>query len=159
MEERTVYILWTVGLLWGASASVFVAILWARIKGTEVFLHETLKAFRTDMEAWEAKVPESRLQGLENTITSLRTRIDTAALENNVYREQVHKSMQRFDQIMRRNERALITKAEKQLTEDGVDDSPDEIPLGDVRPPNHQGARRPTRAELREQLRAKANRR
>lgn len=139
---------------WCLVMSVFAAILWARVKGTEHFFHEAMRGLRDDIEKFEAKVPEARLQELESALQAFRTRIDQSALENNAYREQVHKSMQRFDQIMRRNERALIKGAEKSLTDEDVDDTPDEIPLGDVAPPQ-TGRNRPSRAELRAQLRRK----
>ncbi len=135
------------------SLFIITGILWARVKGAEQFAYERFKEFRSDLDSVEAKVPESRLQAVEATVGALRTRVDGSAIENDTYREQVHKSMQRFNAIMRRNERAL--PARRGSTDPDDDGTPDEIPLGDVRPLDHQSAR-PTRAELRDELRRKS---
>ncbi len=134
------------------SLYVVVGILWARVKAAEGFTRVHLKRVEGLIDVCEAKVPESRLQAFEQTIGAFRTRIDGSAIANDTYREQVHKSMQRFNAIMRRNERALPVR--RGSTEPEDDGTPDEIPLGDVRPLDHQSAR-PTRAELRQELRSK----
>jgi len=135
------------------SLYAFTAVLWARVKSKEQFAYERFKEFRSELDGLEGKIPESRLVEQETKIASLRTRIDQSEIANDSYREQVHKSMQRFNAIMRRNERALPSR--RGSTEPDDDDTPDEIPLGDVRPIDHQSAR-PTRAELRAELRRKA---
>lgn len=155
------YIWWSfciAGGIWSSLLTAFASVCWARMKGAEQYQRDVHVRMQEALDAVVAKVPESRLQELETTISAFRRRIDTSALENDAYREAVHKSMQRFDSIMRRNERALVSKAEKSLTEEDVDDTPDEIPLGDVAPPNQTGRNRPSRAELRAQLRARIRR-
>jgi len=141
-----------------ASALAFLSLylltgfLWKRLQRTEAFTHEHLRRVEHLVDELEAKVPESRLQTMESTIEAFRTRIDAATIENETYREQVHKSMQRFNAIMRRNERALPARRDSTDPED--DGIPDEIPLGDVRPSDHHRTR-PSRAELRELSRKK----
>lgn len=104
-----------------------------------------------------AQVPEHRLQVVEQALEAFRTRIDSAAIDNDSFRERVHKSLQRFDQIMRRNEKALLGKAGQELDKDDGDGYPDQIPLGDVRPQPSLPARM-TKAELRRLLREKEGR-
>lgn len=155
------YIWWSfciAGGIWNTLLTVFASICWARLKAAEHYSESVRERMTEEYEKLVALVPESRLQELETTISAFRRRIDTSALENDAYREAVHKSMQRFDAIMRRNERSLLKGAEKALTEEEVDDTPDEILLGDVAPPNQKGSIRPSRAELRQQLRNRARR-
>ncbi len=154
MEPYVYGIIATTAVAWCLLLSFGAAILAVRIKGAELLILDNHKTMHEAFDKLIGKVPEARLQEVETALQAFRTRIDQSALENDNYREAVHKSMQRFDQIMRRNERALISKAEKTLTEDEHDDTPDEIPLGDVSPPS-QGSKKPTRAELRAELRAK----
>jgi len=135
------------------SLSLIAGVLWARLKGTEHLVIAWQKEVTATMESIQAKIPESRLLEQETKIASLRTRIDQSEIANDSYREQVHKSMQRFNAIMRRNERALPSRTGSTDPED--DGTPDEIPLGDVRPLDHQSAR-PSRAELRAELRRKS---
>lgn len=134
------------------SLFLWTGVLWARLKGTEHLVIAWQKEVTATIESIQAKVPESRLLEQETKIASLRTRIDQSEIANDSYREQVHKSMQRFNAIMRRNERALPSR--RGSTDSENDDTPDEIPLGDVRPLDHQSVR-PTRAELRAELRNK----
>jgi len=135
------------------SLYLITGVLWARVKGAKDLVREHFKDLNMQIGSFESKVPESRLLEQETKIASLRTRIDQSEIANDSYREQVHKSMQRFNAIMRRNERALPSRTGS--TDAGDDDTPDEIPLGDVRPLDHQSAR-PSRAELRAELRRKA---
>ncbi len=141
-----------------ASALAFVSLylltglLWKRVERAEGFTRGHLNRVEGLVDVLEGKVPESRLQAMETTIEAFRTRQDASALENIAYREQVHKSMQRFNAIMRRNERALPARTGS--TDPDDDGTPDEIPLGDVRPLDHHRPR-PTRAELRELARQK----
>jgi len=155
MESYVWQVMATSGLFWCLVLSFTAALCWARLKGAEVLAHMQHKELCDSMNDLLMKVPEARLQELESTISAFRTRIDKSGLENDAYREAVHKSMQRFDQIMRRNERALVGKAGKVLTEEEEDDTPDEIPLGDHQPPSTKKGSRPSRAELRQLLRDK----
>ncbi len=155
MEPYVYHIIATSGLFWCAVLSFNAAKLWSQLRHAEDFTQTHLKRVEGLVDILETKVPEARLQELESTISAFRIRIDKSGLENDAYREAVHKSMQRFDNIMRRNERALIGKAEKTLTEDEADDTPDEIPLGDHPPPSTKTGSRPSRAELRQLLRKK----
>jgi len=155
MESYIWPIIATSGFVWCFVLSFMAALCWARLKGAEGLAHVQHKELCEGMSELHMKVPEARLQELESTISAFRTRIDKSGLENDAYREAVHKSMQRFDQIMRRNERALVGKAGKVLTEEEEDDTPDEIPLGDHKPPSTKKGSRPSRAELRQLLRDK----
>ncbi len=153
MDETILRVILVSLFTWSVCATVGTAILWARVKGTEAFIHKALRDQRDDLEKMEGKVPEARLQEVEQTLHAFRNSLDTWRVDNQAFREAVHKSMQRFNSIMRRNETAILNKAENALTGPENDGTPDEIPLGDVRPADHQG--KPSRAELRAILRAK----
>lgn len=97
----------------------------------------------------EEKETPGRLAECETYVKAFSARIDTYAVENETFRNAVHKSMQRFDNIMRRNERALIGKADKVIDGDEERAYPDEIRLGEHEPPQRPTGRL-TRPELRE---------
>lgn len=98
----------------------------------------------------QEKATPARLAECETLVKAFGGRIDTFAVENQTFREAVHKSMQRFDQIMRRNERALIDKASKILPQEEEKEYPDVIPLGTHTPPM-----KPVEQSSREELRKK----
>jgi len=156
MSDTVVVINMVVSALALVSLSVITAAIWSKLKRTEAETHGLVQQCLDHQAQLEAKVPESRLQAMESTIDAFRTRIDSSVIENETYREQVHKSMQRFNAIMRRNERALPARSGSTDPED--DGIPDEIPLGDVRPSDHHRAPRPSRAELRAELKRKTER-
>lgn len=85
----------------------------------------------------------------ETYVKAFGARIDTYSVENETFRNAVHKSMQRFDAIMRRNEQSLIDRAEKVVDKKTPDDYPDEIRLGEHHPPQAATGRL-TKAELRD---------
>ncbi len=152
MDDTIVTLLFIGLVAWSVTQSVFTALLWKRLEATEGRLRELVNHCITQVDELEQKIPESRLQAFQQTIDAFRTRIDASVIENEAYREQVHKSMQRFNAIMRRNERALPSR--QGSTDQDNDGTPDEIPLGDVRPLDHHRPR-PSRAELRELARQK----
>jgi len=156
MTDTVVVIYMVVSALAFVSLALLHALVWRRLKATEDRTERHKRFMNQHVDAVELKVPESRLQSMESTIDAFRTRIDASVIENETYREQVHKSMQRFNAIMRRNERALPVKSGSTDPED--DGIPDEIPLGDVRPSDHHRAPRPSRAELRAELKRKTER-
>lgn len=151
MFDQTALVVWGVcSGLWSALLTLGGSILWARVKGAEHLAWERVKKLSDEMRELKATVPEARLQEVEACIGAFKTRVDSFVVENDAFRTAVHKSVQRTDQIMRRNERAVIQQAEKTLQNGDDDGTPDEIawtpPEGDVKP-------RPTRAQLRELLR------
>lgn len=154
MFDQTALVIWAVcSGLWCAINTLWLSILWARIKGAEQFHYESSKAIKDDFEKLEGKVPESRLQEVEGTIEAFRSRIDSQVLELATFRERIYKDIQRMDAIMRRNERAVIKRAEQTLSaEDDGDGTPDEIPL-DGETQTEQRRQRPSKAQLRELLR------
>ncbi len=153
MDETILRIILIALFTWSVCSTITLAILWSRVKGAELFLHKALRDQRDDLDKIQGKVPEARLLDMEAANEAVVRSLDTWRIDNQAFREAVHKSMQRFNSIMRRNETAILGKAEKALTDPNGSDTPDEIPLGDVRPPEHQG--KPSRAELRALLRAK----
>ncbi len=100
----------------------------------------------------EQRSEPGRLIECETLVKAFATRIDTAAVENEAFRGAVHKSMQRFDAIMRRNEQALIGRADKVVPPTEEIEYPDEIQVGDHQPPQRATGRL-TRAQLREMAR------
>lgn len=143
-----------VTVVWALLMTLWSAVLWARVSGTSQAFGDFSRQLRADFEGFKAKVPEARLQEVETAMEAFRGRIDAFVIENAQFREAVHKSMQRFDAIMRRNERALIQSAEKELAGGEGDDIPDVIP-GNHEPPGHWDRRRnrPSKEELRKLLR------
>lgn len=97
----------------------------------------------------ESTATPARLAECETYVKAFASRIDTFGVENETFRGAVHKSLQRFDAIMRRNERALIGKAENVVDGTDAERYPDEIVAGEVTPPQTQ-TRRLTRKELRD---------
>ncbi len=71
------------------------------------------------------KLPESRVIEMEGTCRALKEQYDTMVDAFEKHRGQCHRSMQRFDQIMRRDERAakVITDAQE-VEGDGLDVEP-----------------------------------
>ncbi len=153
MDETILRVILIALATWTLCLTFTYAILWSKLRHAEDFTQRHLSRVEGLVDVLEGKVPEARLQEMEATLVAFRTRLDTGTLENEAFRAKVHKSMQRFNTIMVRNENAILSKAEKALTDPNNSDTPDEIPLGDVRPPEHQG--KPSRAELRALLRAK----
>lgn len=104
--------------------SVINLVYWARFRGLEDSLVEVDK--KTQVE---------RLAEVENDTTALLARVDQFAVDNSSFKNQVHKELQRFDQIMRRMKTAADTVATaRRSAENGEDNDPDEIPLEDATP-------------------------
>jgi len=97
----------------------------------------------------EERATPTRLAECESLVKSFASRIDTAAIDNEAFRGAVHKSLQRFDQIMRRNEQALIQRAERVGEPREESEYPEEIQVGEHQPPQ-TATKRLTRTELRE---------
>ncbi len=85
------------------------------------------------------------------TSESSRDRVDNALLELQKYREEVHREMQRFYGIMRRNEKtALVGRVE--APDDGASEIPDEIAASSLKKESEE--EEPiSKAELRRQAR------
>lgn len=109
---------------------------WARLSALE----DTLKLV-------EEKVPSKRLAEVEASSDALLARMDNVVVDISVFKNQVHKELQRFDQIMRRMEKAARTVAKGPEEEDTEEDGfPDEVKPEE----NSKTAKtRMTRAELR----------
>jgi len=97
----------------------------------------------------EERATPTRLAECESLVKAFSSRIDTAAIDNEAFRGAVHKSLQRFDQIMRRNEQALIQRAERVGEPRDESEYPEEIEVGEHQPPQ-AATKRLTRPELRE---------
>lgn len=68
------------------------------------------------------ELPESRVIAMEGTCNALKQQYDLVVNEFEKHRGQCHRTMQRFDQIMRRDERAAKVITDAQETNgDGLD--------------------------------------
>jgi len=125
---------------------VFLTVLWWFAWRWKTYAMDLIVRLNNRLEE---KATPARLAECETLVKAFATRIDTAAVENEAFRAAVHKSMQRFDAIMRRNEQALIRRAEKVGEPRDESEYPEEITLGEHEPPQRPTGRL-TRPQLRE---------
>ncbi len=139
----------TIQIVTSSVASVsllFISVLWWFSWRWKHFVMDRYAYLRDRVE--ERATP-TRLVECESLVKSFASRIDTAAVDNEAFRGAVHKSLQRFDQIMRRNEQALIQRAERVGEPKDESEYPEEIQVGQHQPPQ-AATKRLTRSELRE---------
>jgi len=139
----------TIQIVTSSVASVsllFLSVLWWFSWRSKAYVMDKLIRLNNRIE--ERATP-TRLAECESLVKSFSSRIDTAAIDNEAFRGAVHKSLQRFDQIMRRNEQALIQRAERVGEPKDDSEYPEEIQVGEHQPPQ-AATKRLTRPELRE---------
>ncbi len=113
----------------------FIQFLWSRTLSIKVDARSQFaKDLQTDVDllhrkhdAFELDLPESKLVEVEAWIRELKNQFDQLIQENTAHKSQVHRSIQRFDQIMRRNERAASVIEQAQADENGgLDTDPED---------------------------------
>jgi len=136
---------WSIVALLSVSALLFfglalcVAILFARVWNVEDLVEEKS----------EPKALEQALAKADGTAA----RVDNALLSIEKFREQIHSEMQRFYQIMRRNEKALKTE----VAAEPEDEPPDEISVASLKKPPTE-SENASRADLRRLARERGHR-
>lgn len=128
-----------------ALSSVCLALaLWAFVR---------LSRTQSELAALDAKLPPVRITELEASFDGLLAQFATSEQKNLEWKQSVHNSVQRLDQIMRRNEKAAadVLTADGELSDDVVKG---EFPEEPVEQPKRGNVRITKQAELRKQFNA-----
>ncbi len=106
------------GLCFGVAAVLLdraTSIRLERVAAKQLDLDNSVDVCSAAIGKITVELPESRVIQMEGTCRALKEQYDTMVDAFEKHRGQCHRSMQRFDQIMRRDERAakVITDAQK----------------------------------------------
>lgn len=113
----------------GLASTCVVLSLWSFIRLSRV------EATQTDLDT---KLPPKRVRELEQAFDAMTDAFEGLQQKNAEWKQSVHNSVQRMDQIMRRNEKAT----EQLLTDDG-DINPDIVKVPNYEPSSPAGRQLP----------------
>jgi len=117
----------------GLASCCVVLSLWSFVR---------LSRLEVVLKGLESTLPPKRVQNLEQAFDALTDAFELMQKKNLEYKQSVHNSIQRMDQIMRRNESAAaVVSPDGELNEDAVpgvlppdlDTTPDEVGMSKQR--------------------------
>jgi len=137
-------------LLFSVGASLWIRSLAFRSERTADLTAELQAQLALSVEAMAkltSELPDSRVIEVEGTVRTLKLQFDHLVLEVEKHRAAVHKSIQRFDQIMRRNERAAAVIEAAQSEEEGLELDPDAEETVDTQEGDRSFLEKPDRSQ------------
>ncbi len=108
-------------VIWLFVSSRYLAMQLERVAELATQIDLRLNAATDAIAKVNAELPEARVIGMEGMCRSLKEQYDEVVTAFEQHRAGVHRSMQRFDQIMRRDERAAAVIEGEQASQDGPD--------------------------------------